>query len=309
MNAQVTPPAQAAGALFVLALLVTTVAAAQMYPPPPAAWPPPPAYGYATAPPSADEVSDFVSRITQSTRFDRGTVARWQAPLCFDVEGLPENESRFVVDRLSQIASDAGAALQGEGCSKSTSNFHVVFTLNAEQVARHWYARHRDLFESNGSLTQINRFVRPPNPGAVRVWHNATLFGTDGHPLVAVDPADPVEGVPHLDDTGSRLHSRAVVGLNYAVIIIDGRRANGAGLAPLADYAAMAGLAELDLGADLGHDPTILRLFTAAANDRPMGVTAWDQAFLGELYHSDQSSRNLRAQLAATVAHDVSGLP
>src|SRR5215469_836942 len=257
MNAQVTSPAQAAGALFVLALLVTTVAAAQMYspppgtqmyppppgaqmyPPPPAAWPPP-AYAYATAPPSADEVSDFVSRITQSTRFERGTVARWRAPLCFDVEGLPENEGRFVVDRLSQIASYAGAPLQGEGCSKSTSNFHVVFTLNAEQVARRWYAHHRDLFESNGDLTQINGFVRPSNPGAVRVWHSATLFGTDGHTLVAVDPADPVEAEPHLDATGSRLHSRAVVGLNYAVIIIDGRRANGAGLAPLADYAAMA---------------------------------------------------------------------
>ena len=260
------------------------------------------------APANTDEVSDFVKRITQSTRFDRTLgVARWRAPLCFSVEGLPENESTFVVQRLSQIASRVGAPLKSQGCSKGSYNFHVVFTLNAAQAAKDWFAHHRDMFESNTSTpSEINRFVDPSSPGPVRVWHAATLFGTDGQPLVVVDPGNPVESPPRLDDVWSLLTSRGVIGLNYAVIIIDGTRAKGAGLAPLADYAALAGLAELDLGAALGNDPTILRLFTEPADARPVSLTSWDQSFLSGLYHADQSPRNQRAQIVQTMAHNIS---
>jgi hypothetical protein len=226
------------------------------------------------------------------------------------VQGLPDNESAFVAQRLSQIASAAGAQVQSEGCAKGSYNFHVLFTLNAARAANDWYRRHRDLFEENaGSPAQIDRFVDPSTPGPVRVWHNATLFGTDGETLVRVDPGDPVESLPRMDYTGSRLTSPGVLGLNYAVVIVDGTKTNGAGLAPIADYVAMAGLAELDLAADLGNDPTILRLFTAPADARPASLTAWDQAFLTALYHTTEAPKNLRTQLATTVAHDVSASP
>jgi hypothetical protein len=226
------------------------------------------------------------------------------------VQGLPDNENAFVVQRLSQIASGAGARIRSEGCGKGSYNFNVLFTLNAGQAAKDWYSHDRDLFEENaGTPAQIDRFVDPSTPGPVRVWHNATLFGTDGEPLVRVDPGDPIESLPRLDYTGSRLTSPGVIGLNFAVVIVDGTKTNAAGLAPLADYVAMAGLAELDLGADLGNDPTILRLFTAPADARPAGLTAWDQAFLGALYHTEESPKNLRTQLAGTVARNVSVSP
>jgi len=273
-------------------------------PAPPAAAPARSNSGVATA--NSDEVSDFVRKITQSTRFDRTAVPRWRAPLCFSVQGIPESESTFVAQRLAQIASRAGATVQGQGCAKGSYNFHVMFTLNAGQAAKDWYAHHRDMFETNSTQAQISRFVDPANPGAVRVWHAATLFGTDGVPLAPVNPGEPIESVPHLDDIWSMLTSRGVLGLNYAVVIIDGTRAKGAGLAQLADYAAMAGLADLDLGADLGQDPTILRLFAEPASARPVGLTSWDQSFLSALYHADQNPRNLRAQIAGTMAHDIS---
>ena len=252
-------------------------------------------------------MSDFVKKITQNSRFERTAVPRWRAPLCFSVEGLPENENAFVVQRLTEIASRAGAPLQNKGCAKSSSNFHVVFTLNARQVAKDWYAHHRDMFETNtDGPSQISRFVDPSPAPAVRVWHAATLFASDGTPFVVVDPADPVESVPHTDDIWSMLTTRGTIGLNYAVVIIDGTKTNGAGLAPLADYAAMAGLAELDLGAQLGEDPTILKLFSESASARPVGLTSRDQSFLSALYHADQSTRNLRAQIAHTMAQNSS---
>jgi hypothetical protein len=269
--------------------------------------PPPPAAAvvgsYAAAYPTPDEVSRFVSKISSSTRFDRRVVARWRAPLCFNVQGLPDAQNHFVLARLAQIASNSGAQLQNEGCSKGAYNFNVVFTLDADQVAHDWYALHRDMFDTNASNTQLRRFLNPPTPTAVRVWHDATLFGSDGLSLIPVNQGDPVEPLPDFDVTGSRLPTRGAIGLNFAVVIIDGKLAAGAGLAQLADYAAMVGLADLDLDAEVGPVPTILRLFAEAPQLRPAGLTAWDQAFLNALYHSEASPRSLRAQLAGSVVH------
>jgi hypothetical protein len=63
----------------------------------------------------------------------------------------------------------------------------------------------------------------------------------------------------------------------------------------------MVGLAELNLGAELGDDQTILTLFTAPAAQRPLGLTAWDRAFLNAVYHFEQSQRILRADISDTM--------
>jgi hypothetical protein len=138
------------------------------------------------------------------------------------------------------------------------------------------------------------------------VWHNATQFANNGQPLIALDPGNPIEPLPQRFVTGSRLTTQGVVGLNFAVVIVDGTRTNGAGLAVIADYVAMAGLAELDLQAKLEGDPTILRLFTTPQNARPPGLTSWDQAFLSALYHAEQAPRIVQSQIAGTMAQDVS---
>src|SRR5262249_46327537 len=183
----------------------------QGYAAPPASAPPaytaPPSFaaaaGSASSAAGTDDVSEFVAKITQSTRFDRSAVARWRAPLCFSVTGLPQNEDGFVVQRLTQIAREAGARIESKGCAKGSYNFHVLFTLDAEGAAKQWYRHHRALFDENAAgPAQIARFLEPSTPPAVRVWHDATLFGTDGEPLVAVDPGDPIEPMPQTDMTG-----------------------------------------------------------------------------------------------------------
>jgi hypothetical protein len=289
--------------------------APQGYQPPPVYAAPqpytaPPSFGVAAATASSaagtDDVSEFVSKITQSTRFDRSAVARWRAPICFSVTGLPQNEDAFVVQRLTQIARDAGARIESKGCTKGSYNFHVVFTLDAAGTASDWYNHHRGLFEENAAgPAQIDRFLEPSTPPPVRVWHDATLFGTDGEPLVAVDPGNPVESMPQTDMTGSRLRPQGALGLNYALIIVDGKRTNGAGLAAIADYVAMAGLVDLNLAAELGDDATILRLFSAPANQRPGGLTSLDRAFLSAAYHSEQDPRNLRADISGAMTQRV----
>src|SRR5262249_37766894 len=136
----------------------------QNYAPPPQGYAPAPAYAPAAAAavvgtsaaayPTPDEVSHFVTKISSRTRVDHRFVARWRAPLCFNVQGLPDAQNHFVLARLAQIASNSGAQLQNEGCSKGAYNFNVVFTLDASQVAHDWYALHRDMFDTNASNTQ-----------------------------------------------------------------------------------------------------------------------------------------------------------
>jgi hypothetical protein len=283
-----------------------------MLPPQAPTYSAPPSFGApgtpgASAVSGSEEVSDFVRRITQSSRFESNSVARWRTPLCFSVQGLPANENAFVVQRLTQIASAAGAPIESQGCSKGSYNFHVVFTLDADRTASDWYDRHRALFEANATAqAQINKFVEPDASPPVRVWHNATLFGPDGRTLVPVDAGEPIEAPPQTVLTGSRLTSQGVMGLNYALVIVDGTKTNHAGLASIADYLAMAGLAELNLGADVGDDPTILRLFSAPQNARPAGLTQWDRSFLSALYHAEQHPRILSAQIAGTMTQQVS---
>ena len=265
----------------------------------------PPAGTSAQAP---QQVSAFVHDITQSTRFDRQSVARWHVPLCFDVQGLPENETGFVAARLSQVARCAGAQVRSAGCSEDRANFRVVFSLNADQAAKDEYARHRRMFDRGASRAQIERFLDPPSPAAVRVWHDAMPIGKDGFPLIPIDPTSPVEPMAYQNfqyDGGSRLTAEAIPGLSFTLIIIDGTRAGGASLGQLADYAAMVGLADLGFGANVGEVPTILRLFSASGPAQPAGLTPWDQAFLGALYHADQSASNLRTQIAGAMVRNL----
>ena len=110
-------------------------------------------------------------------------------PLCFDVQGLPQNEAGFVAERLSQVARCAGAQVRTGSCSQERANFHVVFTLNADEAAKEWYAGHRRVFDRSASRAQIDRFLDPPSPAAVRVWHDAMPIGKDGFPLIPIDPS------------------------------------------------------------------------------------------------------------------------
>jgi hypothetical protein len=101
------------------------------------------------------------------------------------------------------------------------------------------------------------------------------------------------------------LHYDVLV-FSSVIIVVDIARIQRLSFGQLSDYVAMVGLAEIDLDDDVGDAPTILRLFTASSEVLPSGLTAWDQAFLSALYHSDQSSRAQRSQIAVSMLHEVS---
>ncbi len=88
------------------------------------------------------------------------------------------------------------------------------------------------------------------------------------------------------------------------LVIIDVAKVDGVAIAPLAEYIAMAGLTNVNLDAPYGDAPTILRLFSESAGEKPQGLSDWDRSFLDTLYKTEQSSRHQRgAVLKGMVAH------
>jgi len=252
-------------------------------------------------------VYTFVGKLTHSSRFSDESVPRWTQPLCFLVAGLPRDHGQFVVARLSQVATSVGARLRKVGCSRYSANFYVVFTPNPAETLKYLQRRPALLFHDDARPQQIQRFLSPPKSEVIRVWHNAEMVGRDGVPLDSgFAPCASMPGtLVNCDTAGSRVTLSAVQAFTQTVVVIDSTRLQGIQLGQLSDYIAMAGLVDVDIDANLGDAPSILRLFTDPPNERPQGLTEWDRAFLSALYHTDQRSPLQRGQIAAKTVDEI----
>ncbi len=249
----------------------------------------------------------FVSAITV-THFHE-SLARWRTPICPLVAGLPRDHGEFILARVSQIAGAAGAPLAAEHCR---GNFFIVVAENPDALLALWSERDTTMFGEAGG-TQVNGFLKASIP--IRVWYNARFDNAEGSPLSANTPALIASGTPqepgfsgipnNTHALGFRLARDEVRDLFSVIVLVDSRRAKGVHFGQLADYVAMAGLAELHLNANLGDAPSILQLFSAPKKSPPEGLSAWDRAFLSALYHSDQADITQLAKIRTSMIHDV----
>ena len=226
---------------------------------------------------------------------DDDSLVRWNLPICLLVAGLTAEDAKLVSARLSRIISSSGAPLARSPCRP---NFIMVSTSEPDRVLNAWQARDRGLF-GDATPAQINQFIEGSEARPVRIWYN-------------IDPGRK-SGTRngHFIPSNTRGESSAFVG-NAAVdflsvfAIIDTHRTKQTTLDQLADYVAMAGLARVDLDAELGGAPSILRLFAASGENQSTGLSSWDAAFLKALYQSNQASRTQRFDIAKRMTQDIS---
>jgi hypothetical protein len=248
-------------------------------------------------------VEAFVTQITAGSPSD--ALELWRQPICPLVAGLSREQGEFVLARLSQVATAAGAPLAPQQCRP---NFFVTMTPNPERLLQEWRSRDHHLFGRAGA-TAIKRFIETPRP--VRVWHNTQREDANGVVLRG-DDLD-VGGAPggaavaiNGRAADSRLERAAVTDLASVIMVVDTNRLQGLKVGQVADYVAMAGLAKLDLDADVTSAPTILRLFAATpAAAAPEALTPWDEAFLKALYHTRQHSPAQRSMITRTMVRDL----
>lgn len=183
---------------------------------------------------------------------NEGSLPRWIHKVCVRVSGLPEQDDRFIMQRIAEIGRDAGIRLGNEACKPNlvvivTSQPKEMLTRMAKQDAWSW-------FGYRGRPYLLDQFIATPRP--VRVWYNLSAGESIGAVVMLADP----------------------------------QRMKSVSLTQFADYVAMAGfvqvkpLAQLTPAIQVGAVPTILRLFDESANDAPAGLTDMDKALLTSLY-------------------------
>jgi hypothetical protein len=292
----------AACSVAVLAALCCSIVARSDPPPTPAPAAtgslPPPSEVAAEAALAALErrVETFVRAITRNPGLsDEDSLVRWNSPICLLVAGLTAEDVKLVSARLSQISSSLAAPLARSPCQP---NFIVVATSEPDRVLNAWYARDSRLF-GDATSAQIRQFLESSQSRPVCVWYNIDLGRKSG------------TRSGHFIPSNTRAESSAFVGnaaFDFLSVfaIIDTHRTEHITLEQLADYVAMAGLSRVDLDADLGSAPSILRLFAASRENQPSGLSSWDAAFLKALYQSNQTSRTQRFDIAERMTQNIS---
>jgi len=224
------------------------------------------------------QVSTFVSGIVITPKYE--SLWRWQLPICPLVAGLPFEEGKFVFQRVSQVASEAGIPLGAPNCRP---NLLIVMTREPEALLEDWWDQQPRLFNTDRGVAGIKRIIRGAAP--VRVFYNACSVPPPMRKTFAIG----VLANCDKGKLGSRLSWTTVRVIYSVVIVVDKRQTENLELGPLTDYVAMLSLAQIRRDPDLGAAPTILRLFDQSDAPAPQALSTWDQAFLKSLYDTDAS--------------------
>jgi hypothetical protein len=251
----------------------------------------------------AHRVDKFVYGITVTPFED--SIARWQkqTPICPLVAGLSQDDGEYILTRLSQIATTAGASLAPEKCQP---NFFVVVTSVPDQLIAAWSKRN-DLFGHDAYRSRVHRFMTSSIP--VRVWYNVQLTdrdgvrcggggGLNGAYISAIDRIPICPG-------GGHLGFATVRDISSVIMIIDAGLAKGTSFGQLSAYVAMNGLAEIRTNAKVGDAPSILHLFTEPASAPQLGLSPWDAAYLKAIYHTEQTDKTQLLAVKDSVVHDL----
>jgi hypothetical protein len=244
------------------------------------------------------QAADFVDTITLQPAGE--SLIRWGEPICPLAVGLDPAQNAAIAQQIALIAHRAGAPVAQEACHP---NFVVVATSQPDALLAAWRKRDPGMF-GDAWPSDISQFLTKARP--VRVWYNALRTTTDGEPIMSEqNGGNPVVSSFVL----SRLRFETVLGLQSAIVVVDLKQTEGFTIGQISAYAALIGLTELKLDADFANAPSILRLFAAAAAERPDGLTDWDQGLLAGVYQTDQASRLQRSAIAAKVVTAVTGAP
>jgi hypothetical protein len=237
------------------------------------------------------QIRKYVSGITRGSF---GTsLARWEkrAPLCPLVAGLSKDDGEYILSRLSQITTAAGAPLAPEHCKP---NFYVIVTSEPDELMKAWSKRDPWMFDSDVDEggTVIRRFLNASIP--VRAWYNIEFTNRDGWPGHW--------GLVHETDVFIAGGLRDL----YSIIeVVDARLAKGVSFGQLAAYIAMVGLAQIRLDANLGDAPTVLQVFSNPDKAPPLGLSTWDQAYLKALYHTERPNNTQHLAIARSMVHEI----
>ena len=259
------------------------------------------------------QVDQFVQTVV--AHHNGEALMRWDTAVCPLVAGLSKEQGEFVLQRLSVAAKNAGAPLAPEKCA---ANFFVLVTSQADQILKELKEKYPRLFNTNHGGGGLQHFMATERP--IRVWYNAedggdpgaaagiqaAFIGSGGGAYGGTNASAgaPASGTYRMSN--SRLTLTMQKNINSVIIVIDLPQMSGVKVGQMADYAAVVGLADINLDRTVDSAPSILRLFSDRAEAPADGMSPWDQALLKSLYSTSSRSVTQLSAIETMMIENIS---
>lgn len=216
------------------------------------------------------------------------TMLRWDVQICPLVAGLPRQYGELVLARISQVATEAHAPLAARTCRP---NLYVVITNDPDQLLRRWWDRDKMMYDTREGIAPVYDFLNSRQP--IRIWYNSNIGCGGGEPMSSgVSFGLPGVAPPFCTGGGgfdTLLMYGATRSITSAVVVIDDRQVKKLTFQQMADYVALASLADVRLDPARAPPTSILSVFGHAKP--PPGLTSWDRALLYALYNTNHASK------------------
>jgi hypothetical protein len=228
-------------------------------------------------------ISRFVSAHTSYTVNKQ--IARWRAPVCPAVIGLPKEYGAFIANRIKTLARSVGARVE-ESCK---SNVTIIYTPRPQAVLDQ-IARDRPVLLGFHFVSQRKALATVTRP--IQAWY---VTATRAIPSAAPAGANYGDaGQPVIDDAyrprpagkpGSRLSNDLSSEMAHVLVVVNSEVVAGMPVGAVADYIAMLTLSQAAAPDDCLQLATILSyLSECPAGRKADSVTAADRAYLTALY-------------------------
>ncbi|HEY2051392.1 MAG TPA: hypothetical protein VGH03_18795 [Caulobacteraceae bacterium] len=257
----------------------------------------------------------FVRARTIVTKIDR--VARWRAPICPVVDGLPPQMNAAINARVREIAVAAGAPVAKAGCAPN--NVEIEFTGHPQALIslaqkRNWILPGYHFASQDKKVGEMSRPIQAWYVTATRSYalgtaaaavtigggtnarssaaggltaeagNNAAQSGAVG--VAVID--DPLGQTPG-GEPGTRLNDTLSSEFANVLVIVDQAKVAGASTQAIADYVAVMALSQISDLDDCNELPSVLDLLAkgCAPPRTPEMLTASDLAYLKALYGTE----------------------
>ena len=203
-------------------------------------------------------------------------LSRWIAPVCPEVQNLPEAYATFIAKRIVEVAKSAGAPVRDD-CRK---DIEIVFTSDP-QAYMDGIAKKAPKLLGYHYVHQTKEIAKVTKP--IQAWY---VTATSNRIETYQD--DPYHSAPG-GTPGSRLSHGQLSVFDQILIVADTKKLSGYPVGQIADYLAMLSLSEAEAPDDCAELPSILDLVSSDCRTVPMPIviTDTDKAYLAGLYAMD----------------------
>jgi hypothetical protein len=251
---------------------------------------------------SREAIKGFIQSFTAPARIT-GKIARWEDRICPITVGLPAGFTKFVTQRVKDVAARVGAPVNDKESCKH--NIAVVFTaapqalLDKVRKNQPWFLGYHD------SSAQADQMAKVTH--AIQAWYTTATIDVNGNPQF--DAGGMQGGIKFYAVTGNRTGDGLRSTFYDVIIVVDPNTLVDYEIGSLADYIAMLALTQSNALDTCQQLPSIVNMLAAGCERKSDALTDNDLAYLRGLYkmNADRTWRSQRDEIAYQMKRSLEG--